>query len=168
MSDIAERQFVRQQGFPDASVGSCEYQYPALMFQPRVLAMVIVLGVALQSPGVWLILAALLWWNALVPAKNPFDAIYNSVAARPQKLPSLQPAPGPRRFSQAIAGTLSAGAALCLFAGSRVGAWIFEGVLVVAVAALVVGRFCIGSYFFHLLRGDVVFAHRTLPWSKSE
>jgi hypothetical protein len=32
---IAKRQFVRQQGFRDAPAASCEYQYSALMFQPR-------------------------------------------------------------------------------------------------------------------------------------
>lgn len=168
MTDITARQFVRQQGFRDASATSCEHLYPALMFQPRIVAMVIVLGVALQSPGIWLVLAILLWWSALVPTRNPFEAIYNSVAARPRGLPSIEPAPAPRRFAQAMAGTLSAGAALCLLAGSPVAAWVFEGVLVAAVGALVLGRFCLGSYLFHLLRGDVVFANRTLPWSSSE
>jgi len=167
MANISERQFVRQQGFRNASAASCEHLYPALMFQPRVLAMIIVLGVALQSPGIWLVLSILLWWSALVPARNPFDAIYNRFAARPRKLPLLEPAPGPRRLAQAIAGTLSAGAALCLLRGSQAGAWIFEGELVAAVTALVLGRFCVGSYLFHLLRGDVVFANRTLPWSSS-
>jgi hypothetical protein len=30
-----ELNFVRQQGFRDASPAACDYQYPALMWQPR-------------------------------------------------------------------------------------------------------------------------------------
>jgi hypothetical protein len=30
----------------------------------------------------------------------------------------------------------------------------------------VFGRFCLGAYLFHLLRGEVAFANSTLPWAK--
>ena len=38
----------------------------------------------------------------------------------------------------------------------------------VALGALVFGRFCLGSYLYHLLRGETSFANRTLPWSRAE
>lgn len=168
MSGIAERQFVRQQGFRDASAASCAYQYPALMFQPRLLAVAIVLAVLVQSAGMFLILAGVLWWSALVPGRNPFDAIYNRFVARPKHLPAISPAPGPRRFAQGVAGTLLAGAGLALIADRIAVARTLEGVFVVALGALVLGRFCLGSYLYHLLRGDARFANRTLPWSRGE
>jgi hypothetical protein len=168
LSDIAERQFVRQQGFRDASATSCAHQYPALMFQPRLIAGIVVLAVALQSAVILLILAGVLWWSALVPRRNPFDALYSAAIARPRNLPPLQPAPEPRRFAQRMAGTLLAGAGVATVAGWRVAAWTLEGVVLIALGALVLGRFCVGSYIYHLLRGDAGFANHTLPWSRGE
>jgi Domain of unknown function (DUF4395) len=167
-SGTAKRQFVRQQGFQDVSAASCTYQYPALMFQPRLLAGAVVLAVLVQSAGMLLVLAGVLWWNALVPARNPCDALYNRAVARPRRLPPLPPAPGPRRFAQGMAGTLLAGAGLALVAGRPIVAWTLEGVLAVALGALVLGRFCLGSYLYHLLRGNASFANRTLPWRRGE
>jgi hypothetical protein len=40
--------------------------------------------------------------------------------------------------------------------------------VVVALGALVLGRFCLGSYLYHVLRGETTFANRTLPWSRAE
>jgi len=168
MSEIAKRQFVRQQGFGDASPITCEYQYPALMFQPRLLAGIVLLAILLQSAAMLLVLAGILWWNALVPRRNPFDALYNRAIAGPRNRPPVLPAPPPRRFSQGMAGTMLAGAGLALL-GSRPGlAWIFEGLVAAALGALVLGRFCLGSYLYHLLRGEASFANRTLPWSRVE
>jgi len=36
--------------------------------------------------------------------------------------------------------------------------------LVAAFSMLVFGKFCLGAYFFHVLRGESAFANRTLPW----
>jgi hypothetical protein len=44
-------------------------------------------------------------------------------------------------------------------------AYTFEGLLLAALGALIVGRFCLGSYLFLLLTGQSGFANRTLPWS---
>jgi hypothetical protein len=168
MSEIAKRQFVRQQGLGDASAASCAYQYPALMFQPRLLAAVVLLAILLQSAATFLVLACILWWNVLVPRRNPFDALYNRAIAAPRKLPPLTPAPAPRRFAQGMAGTILAGAGLALLAARPGLAWILEGLVTVALGALVLGRFCLGSYLYHLVRGETSFANRTLPWSRSE
>jgi hypothetical protein len=168
MSDIAKRQFVRQQGFADASAASSAPHYPALMFQPRLVAVVVGLAVFLQSAVMLLVLAGLLWWSALVPRRNPFDALYNRAVAAPPNLPPLPPAPAPRRFAQGLGGTILASAGLALLADRRGLAWILEGVVIVALAALVFGRFCMGSYLYYLLRGETGFANRTLPWSRVE
>jgi hypothetical protein len=168
MSEIAKRQFVRQQGFGDAPAASCAYQYSALMFQPRLLAGVVLLAILLQSAAMFLVLAGILWWNALVAPRNPFDALYNRAIAGPRKLPLLTPAPAPRRFAQGMAGTILGGAGLALLAGWPRLAWILEGLVAVALGALILGRFCLGSYLYHLLRGETRFANRTLPWSRAE
>ena len=168
MSEIAKRQFVRQQGFRDAPPASCAYTYSALMFQPRLLAAVVLLAVLLQSATMFLVLAGILWWNVLVAPRNPFDALYNLAIAGPRHLPPLNPAPAPRRFAQGMAGTILGGAGVALLAGWPRLAWILEGLVVVALGALVLGRFCLGSYLYHLLRGETSFANRTLPWSRAE
>jgi hypothetical protein len=168
MSEIARLQFVRQQGFSDATAVSCRYQYPALMFQPRVMVPIVLLGILTRSATVFLLLAAVLWWNALAPQLNPFDALYNRIIAAVRKSPPIGPAPAPRRFAQGMAGTFFVGVGLALLAGRHVVAWILVGMLTVALAALVFGRFCLGSYLYHLLRGDTGYANRTLPWSRAK
>lgn len=164
----AELNFIRQQGFPNASADSCACQYPALMWQPRIIGPLLLLGVLLQSLGYFFVLGALLWWNAAVPRMNPFDALYNFLVAKPGNLPFLGPAPGPRRFAQAMAGTFMLAIGVALVSGLHGLAWSLEAVLLTAVAALVFGRFCLGSYVYHLARGQADFANRTLPWSRTD
>lgn len=168
MSEIAKRQFIRQQGFGNATPASCAHQYPALMFQPRLLGVLVLLAILLQSAAPFLVLAGILWWNGLVPSRNPFDAVYNRAIAGPRNLPSLTPAPAPRRFAQGMAGTLLGGAGVALLGGWPRLSWILQGVVAIALAALVFGRFCLGSYLYHLSRGKAGFANRTLPWSRTE
>src|SRR5687767_7959813 len=99
--------FVKQQGFKDASAGSCDLQYPALMFQPRVVGVLVLAGVLLQASTLFLTLSAVLWWSALVPRLNPFDSLYNSLVAARKGLAPLTAAPGPRRFAQGMAATFT-------------------------------------------------------------
>lgn len=87
MSRSANLNFVQQQGFRDAGAPACEFQYPALMFQPRLLGVLVVLGLVVQAPALFLTLSAILWWNVLVPMLNPFDVLYNSRVAVPKGLP---------------------------------------------------------------------------------
>ncbi len=160
-----ELNFVRQQGFRDASSEACAFQYPALMWQPRAIGILVLLGVLLQAWPLFLALWALLWWNAALPRLNPFDALYNRFRAIPRGLPRLGPAPSPRRFSQALAGTFMLGIAGSLLAGWRPVAWTLEGFLLAALGALIFGRFCLGSYVYLLVTGESAFANRTLPWA---
>lgn len=43
---------------------------------------------------------------------------------------------------------------------------ILEALMLGALAALVFGRFCLGSFIFHLVRGQGEFARSTLPWQR--
>jgi hypothetical protein len=78
---------------------------------------------------------------------------------------TLTPAPAPRRFAQFLAGTFAVAIGVSLVLGWHAAALIIEGFLVVAIGALVLGGFCLGSFIFHVLSGRSNFAKRTLPWA---
>jgi uncharacterized protein DUF4395 len=161
-----KRNFILQQGFDDPPSASCPHQYSALLFQPRVVGVVVVVAVLLQEPFLFLALAAVLWWSALFPRLNPFDAVYNAtLAVRPGGM-KLTPAPAPRRFSQGMAGTFALAIGISLMRGWNATAIVLQGLLIVAVALLNFGGFCLGSFVFHLLRGKGALALRTLPWAR--
>jgi hypothetical protein len=147
--------FVTQQGFSGASSESCAVQYPALMFQPRLITATVAIGVFTQSAPLFLALGFVLLWCALVPRWNPFDRLYAALVARPRGTPPLV-APPPRRFAQGLAATLMLGVGLLLLRGHVFLAWILEAIVAVALTMLVLGRFCLGSYLYH-----------RLPWRRS-
>jgi Domain of unknown function (DUF4395) len=156
--------FIKQQGFEDGGARTCDVQYPALMFQPRVIGVLVLAGVLLQSSSMFLTLSGVLWWSALMPRLNPFDWSYNVLVAR-KGFPALTSAPGLRRLAQGMAATLMLLIGTSLLAGWYTLAWVLEVLLLAALSALIFGAFCLGSYMFHLLIGHGEFAKRTLPWS---
>lgn len=137
------------------------------MFQPRLVTILVAIGIVTQSAGLFLALAALLVWCALMPRWNAFEALYGLLIARPRGLPPIAPAPPPRRFAQGFAAAFLVGIGLSLLGGHTTLAWALEGVLAVALAVLVFGRFCLGSYLYHLFTGNRLFANSTLPWRRS-
>jgi hypothetical protein len=150
----SEAGFIRQLGYPAGATH--DRLYAALMFQPRVVALVLALGVLLQSPGLFLLLSLVLGWSALVPERSPFDAAYNRLVARPRGFPELGPAPAPRRFAAAMAATQTLAIAAALLLGARTTAWVLEGLTAVAVLAVAVGRFCAGAAMYYRLTGNTV------------
>jgi hypothetical protein len=157
----SKQNFVLQQGL-ETSPQTCEVQYGALRFQPWLVMAAIVVGIVFQSTG--LALSAVLGWSALFPRWNPFDLLYNRAIGRRRDRFTLPPAPGPRRFAQGLAGVLALAIGVSLWFEWRVVAYSLEAFLATAVAALAFGRFCLGSFVYHLLRGRSAFARRTLPW----
>jgi hypothetical protein len=161
-----KRNFILQQGLPEPPAASCPLQYSALLFQPRLVGLVILAAVILQEPRVFLALAGVLWWSALLSRLNPFDALYNrTLALRPGGF-TLPPASGPRRFAQGMAGTFALAIGISLVLGWSVTAIVLQSLLAAAVGAQVLGGFCLGSLVFHLLRRQAAFARRTLPWAR--
>ena len=120
------------------------------------------MGAILQAPHLFLVLGAVLWWSTLAPRLNPFDALYNWILARTG---GATLAPAPRRFAQFLAGSFSLAIGMLLALGRQTTALVLEGFFVAAVAALVFGRFCLGSLVFHVICGRADFAKRTLPWA---
>jgi hypothetical protein len=160
-----ERNFILQQGLEEPLPQDTHPRFEALLFQPRLIGLAVLVGIALQSQAVFLGLWAVLWWNALLPRFNPFDALYNlTLGARPGAI-RLREAPAPRRFAQGMAGTFALAISATLRLGWFTSAYVLEGFLFVAIVALIFGRFCLGSYIYHLLRGETEFAGKTLPWS---
>ena len=160
----AERNFILQQGVLPPPAEWCPLRFSALMFQPRIVGTIVVSAVLLQSPAIFLALSGVLWWSALHPRWNPFDALYNrTFGERPTGL-RLSSAPAPRRFAQGMAGSFALGIGGSLLFGWDLAASILEALLLTALAALVFGRFCLGSFIFHFVRGQGEFARNTLPW----
>jgi hypothetical protein len=160
-----------QQGFVEEPPDACDMHFEGLYFQPRIVFPTVLAAILIQlasvpwSAGLHVAISAVLWWNALVPARNPFELAYNRWIARPSGRRELVPAPGPRRFAQGMAAAFSLGAGLALLAGLLPLAWVLQASMVVAFTALLFGKFCLGAYVYHLLKGRVAFANSTLPWA---
>ena len=163
--------FMKQQGFVEEAPDACDMHFEGLYFQPRIVFPTVVLAILLQlvslaaSAGLHLAIAAVLFWNTLVPRLNPFELAYNRWVVVPKGRLPLVPAPGPRRMAQGMAATFSLGAGLAFAYGAVPFAWVMQTLLVLGFSALLYGRFCLGAYVYHLLKGRVAFANSTLPWS---
>jgi len=167
-SSDSRRNFILQQGLNAPAQESCPVRFSALMFQPRVVGSILLLAVFLQSPGIFLVLSGVLWWNVLFPRLNPFDAIYNrTLGTRPGAV-RLEPAPLPRRFAQGMAGSFALVIGVLLLLQLGTAALVLQVLLLTALAALIFGRFCLGSFLYYLLRGRSDFAIGTLPWKTGE
>ena len=94
-------------------------------------------------------------------ARNPFDAIYNHAVADPRGLPPLGAAPAPRRFAQAMAGTVALAIGAALLLGATTAAWIVEGLFVVALMVLIFGNFCVGSCAYQVLQQRLPMKHQS-------
>ena len=73
MSSPVVRNFMKQQGFGEEPANACNMHFAGLYFQPRIVFGVVLLGILLQSAAIFLALSAVLWWNVLAPALNPFE-----------------------------------------------------------------------------------------------
>ena len=62
--------------------------------------------------------------------------------------------------------TFNLGSGLTLLLGWNRVSWVLQAMLVVAFSLLLFGKFCLGAYVFHVLRGEVAFANKTLPWAR--
>ncbi len=170
MARSAVVNFMKQQGFTPEPPDRVALRFKGLQFQPTIVGSMMLVGILTQSPAIFLLFSALLWLNVLLPAANPFENLYNRFVARlarPRARPLLTKAPGPRRFAQGMAATFMLSAGLTRLQGWTAASYAFQGLIAVAFAALLFGRFCLGAYIYHLLKGNVAFANGTCPWSDS-
>jgi hypothetical protein len=146
-------EFIRQQGF--ASHEADDRLYSALMLQPRIIAMLVVLGALLESAGLFIALSAVLWWSTLVPARSPFDGAYNLFVARPRGFRRLEAARPPRRFAQAMAAAFALMIGASHFSGFIVTARIMEGLFIASAASVVFRDFCGPANLFNSFRSKL-------------
>jgi hypothetical protein len=167
MATTVEDRFMRQQGFQQEEAGKLRTHFRALLLQPSIVGPAMVIAIILQSRALFFILAAILVWNVAFPRWNPFERFYDWAIGRKKGRATLEPAPAPRRFAQGMAAAFMLAVGLALSFGGRTTAYVFEVFLVVAFTALLGGKFCLGAYVYHLLRGRTDFASATCPWSKT-
>ena len=164
--NVAKRNFILQLGFEDPAPAVVPLQYSALVFQPKVVLIGVVAGILFQSPAIFAALGALLWWSALFPKLNPFNALYNrTLGSRPGAF-RLGPSPAPRRGAETEAGAVALTSALLIHAGFSLAAYVVEAIFLAAALAVLIGSFCTGSFTYHLLRGRWRFALQTIPWAR--
>jgi hypothetical protein len=167
MARSAVMNFMKQQGFAAEPPDVAALRFKGLRFQPTIVGLMILAAILTQSAAIFLLFSAILWLNVLVPAANPFENFYNRFIARPRGQPLLPQAPGPRRFAQGMAAVFMLASGLTLLQGWRTASYVFQGLIAVAFVALLFGKFCLGAYVYHLLRGNVALANGTCPWSDS-
>jgi hypothetical protein len=166
MWEGVERNFIRQQGFEEPTPEVVARQYSALQFQGWIVLVWVVAGILFQTPPLFYALVTVLWWSALLPELNPFDAVYNATFGRRAGAFHLTPAPAPRRTAQAMAGAFALTCGLLIHFGFSTPAYVVEGFFLAAVLALTLGGLCVGSFVYHLLGGRPAFARQTLPWAR--
>jgi hypothetical protein len=104
----------------------------------------ILLAVILQSSAIFLALSGILWWNVLIPRLNPFDVVCNRTLANRLGAVHLEPALPPRRFAQGMAGSFALAIGMLLLLQPGTSALVLQVLLLAALAALIIGRFCLG------------------------
>jgi hypothetical protein len=167
----AKRNFILQQGLCEPVAGTCPIQYSALLFQRRLIGIWLAIATILQAQLMFFALAAVLWWSALVPRFNIFDALYNWILARSRGT-SLTPAPAPRRFAQFLAGTFALAIGISLVLGWRTTALVLEGFFIAAVGLLVFGGvlsrfFCLScpAWAHRLCQANSSLGYGCLTWA---
>lgn len=144
----SKRSFVLQQGFSVPGDPETESNlFFALQVQPRFIGCLILAGVALRSPFIFLIAGVVMWFSAIVPRWNPFNALYNHALGKRRGVFLLM-SPPPRMFSEALAGSLALGIALLFAAGHTGVAMLLAGFFALANSAVVFSRFCVGASLF--------------------
>ena len=146
----AESRFIRSQGFKEPEPESCGLHFPALQFQPRVIGIVIIAGMILQSVAslpaatLFVLLGAALCWGALLPDANVFEWASNLTSPRYR----LTRAPSPRRFAQGVAGIMALAIATFLYMHWMLAAIVVEVLLLAAVGGILFAKFCFGSWLY--------------------
>ena len=75
---------MRQQGFAPEAPDRAALRFRGLLFQPTIVATVMLVAIVTQSATIFLLVSGVLWLNVLVPTANPFENLYNRFIARPR------------------------------------------------------------------------------------
>lgn len=138
-------------GYLDQEAKS-RYALP-LRFTPAVCAVLIAIGLALQSP-VWLAsLIPIGLSGALFPRGMVIDVVYNFGVRHLFGAPPLPPTPKPRQFSYLLSTCLGAGSALSFQFGLPVLGFVLGGFVLVGATILATTLWCLGSWIYRMALG---------------
>lgn len=144
------RKRLEAQGFCNLDDDALGELAPWLRWSPEICALIMIIGVALQSPYVLWALAVIAFFGALLPF-HPFDLVYNYGV---RYLTGTRPLPhqGPqRRFACGVA-TVWLVATGWAFQVGAIAAGLILGILIILVAGLVsITHFCIPSFIYNSL-----------------
>ena len=172
MTSRAVTNFMKQQGFAAEPPDACDMHFEGLYFQPRIVFPAVIVAILLQlvsvpaSAGLHLALSAVLWWNTLLPALQSLRARLQPLGGAAEGAPGPRPRPGPPADGSGHGRDLQPRGRPRpppRDDAPRLGA--ARPCLVAGFSALLFGRFCLGAYVYHLLKGRVAFANSTLPWA---
>jgi hypothetical protein len=142
-----------KQGFGnlDEEAKSC-YAGP-LRFTPAVGTVLIVVGLALQSPTFLGVGALVPLTGALFPRGMILDLVYNLGVRHLFHAPALPPTPRPRQFSYLLSTVLIAGSALSFYYGLSALGFVLGGMVALGGTILTTTHWCLGSWFYRLFFG---------------
>ena len=127
----------------------------SLRFTPGISSILIVIGLAMQSP-IWLGSMALVALSgALLPSGMLIDLVYNLGVRYVFRVSPLPPTPKPRQFSYLISTVFLTGSALSFYYGLSVLGFILGGMVVIGGTILATTLWCLGSWFYRLFFGHV-------------
>jgi len=122
-----------------------------LRFTPGVAAILIVIGLVLQS-SIWLgSMAFVALSGALFPSGMLIDLVYNLGVRHLLAAPPLPPTPKPRQFSYLLSTVFLASSALSFYYGLPVLGFILGGMVVIGATILTATLWCIGSLWYRLI-----------------
>lgn len=166
MQHKAKYKFMQQQGFPQETAEATNSHFNALLFQPIIVGTSMLIGIITQSATIFFFFSGLLWINTIFPKANSFERLYDISIGKIRGQRKLDPAPPPRRFMQGMAASLMLLSGLTIITGLAVISYITQAFIAIAFSLLLFGKFCVGAYIFHILKGNSQFANQTCPWSK--
>jgi hypothetical protein len=122
-----------------------------LRLTPAVCTILLVIGLALQSP-IWLGSIALVALSgALFPSGMVTDLVYNLGVRHLFRAPPLPPTPKPRQFSYLLSASLLTGAALSFQYGLPALGFLLGGMVVIGATILTTTLWCLGSWIYRVI-----------------
>lgn len=144
---------LNKQGFGKLDeAAKSRYALP-LRFTPGVATILMVIGLALQSP-IWLGAMALVALSgALFPSGMLIDLVYNLAVRHLFHAPPLPPTPKPRQFSYLLSTVWLTGSALSFYYGLPVLGFVLGATVVLGATILTTTLWCLGSWWYRLFFG---------------
>jgi len=141
---------LNRQGFGDLDDEEKSRYAWSLRFSPGIAAIIIMVGLVLQSPIIIGAMALVALSGALFPRGMFFDLIYNIGVRHILNAPPLPATPIPRRFSYLLSTSLLTGSALSFLFGLNVLGIVLGAMVAIGASILTTTLWCLGSWYYNL------------------